>query len=394
MARENWGSIRRLKSGRYQARARGSDGRLHPAKTPNGRPLTFPTKGEARAWLADRHSEANRGQTYSPTPRQPAALRFGEYVDRQWWPNQRLAPRTADHYRRMLDKHILPTFADVPLPDITSAMIRAWFGALLHGRPTYRAQVYSLLRTVLNAAVADESITRNPCVIRGAGQAETAHDVPPATLAELAQMIAATPEPYRLMLLLAAWCGPRHGELAELRRKDINPDAGTLEIRRGVVFLPGGRREVRGPKTRAGKRTVAMPGWLAAAAAAHLATFVPDDPDALLFPDRDGQQMRPSTQQHFWYPARKAAARPDLHFHDLRHTAASLAAATGATTRELMARMGHRTASMAVRYTWAAQERDRAIAEALPALPVATDDAETPKRPKKRRKNKRGDEAA
>jgi integrase len=73
-----------------------------------------------------------------------------------------------------------------------------------------------------------------------------------------------------------------------------------------------------------------------------------------------------------YYPAREAAGRPDLRFHDLRHTGAVLAAATGATLAELMARLGHSTAGAALRYQHEAAERDKVIAAALSELASAT----------------------
>jgi integrase len=66
--------------------------------------------------------------------------------------------------------------------------------------------------------------------------------------------------------------------------------------------------------------------------------------------------------------ARKLAGRPDLRFHDLRHTGATLAAATGATLAELMARLGHSTPGAALRYQHASQDRDGEIAAALSEL--------------------------
>jgi len=69
-----------------------------------------------------------------------------------------------------------------------------------------------------------------------------------------------------------------------------------------------------------------------------------------------------------YYPARVAAGRPDLRFHDLRHTGAVLAATTGATVAELMARLGHSTAGAAMRYQHATQDRDRIIALRLSDL--------------------------
>ena len=69
-----------------------------------------------------------------------------------------------------------------------------------------------------------------------------------------------------------------------------------------------------------------------------------------------------------YYPARKAAGRPDLRFHDLRHTGAVLAAQTGATLAELMSRLGHSTSQAAMRYQHAAADRDAIIAQRLSAL--------------------------
>lgn len=76
--------------------------------------------------------------------------------------------------------------------------------------------------------------------------------------------------------------------------------------------------------------------------------------------------MRTATLAKVWYPARAAAGRPDLRFHDLRHTGAVLAAATGATLAELMARLGHSTPGAAMRYQHAAKGRDAEIAALLP----------------------------
>jgi integrase len=78
--------------------------------------------------------------------------------------------------------------------------------------------------------------------------------------------------------------------------------------------------------------------------------------------------MAPSTLYAVWYPAREAAGRPDLKFHHLRHTGAILAAVSGATLKELMARLGHSTPSAALLYQHAAADRDKTIAEALSQL--------------------------
>jgi integrase len=78
--------------------------------------------------------------------------------------------------------------------------------------------------------------------------------------------------------------------------------------------------------------------------------------------------MAPSTLYKVFYRARVSAGRPDLRFHDLRHTGAVLAAQTGATLAELMNRLGHSTAGAAMRYQHASADRDLVLAQKLSAL--------------------------
>jgi integrase len=234
-----------------------------------------------------------------------------------------------------------------------------------------RAHAYGLLRTIMNTAVADEVIAANPCRIRGGGTARRVKKIRPASLPELEALVKALPERYRLMALLACWCGLRFGELAELRRADIDVKNGIVHVRRGVVRISGGRK-VKGPKSEAGKRDVAIPPHLMPAVKDHLAGHVTASRDALLFPATHGGHLAPATLYRVYYPARDAAGRPDLRFHDLRHTGATLAAAAGASLAELMARLGHSTAGAAMRYQHAAADRDKVIAAALSELAAGT----------------------
>jgi integrase len=100
----------------------------------------------------------------------------------------------------------------------------------------------------------------------------------------------------------------------------------------------------------------------------HLAVQVGPDDDALLFPAHHGGHLAKSTLSRHFYKARQVAGRPDLRFHDLRHTGAVLAAATGASLAELMGRLGHSSPVAALRYQHVAQGRDQVIAETLSKL--------------------------
>ena len=102
-------------------------------------------------------------------------------------------------------------------------------------------------------AVADELIGANPCRVRGGSRAKTTKKMRPATLDELAVIVDHTPERYRLMVQLAVWCSLRFGELAELRRGDVDLKHAIMRVRRGVVRTKTGRI-VKAPKSQAGIR--------------------------------------------------------------------------------------------------------------------------------------------
>lgn len=411
-----FGNIRKLPSGRHQASYSDPDGRTYLSANGNPRPLryaapyTFDSRDDAEAWLADERRMISQG-TWTPPPERAAqklaqVATFGEYAA-AWLPSRRvkgrpLAARTRDNYQALLDRHILPTFAALPLPSITPAMVERWHDVTAVGKPTTRAHAYSLLRTILASAVDDGRIaTANPARIRGGGSTERVKIIRPASLDELEQIVTAMPERHQLLVLLAAWCALRFGELAELRRSDVDTKTGTLRIRRSVVTadaddlpeqLPAGHKLcgcrpgciVKAPKSGAGSRDVSIPPHLMPAVRAHLLEHAAAGRDGLLFPTTDGSHLahgtfygRPSVFDESgkmrrlgwgWNEARRAAGRDDLRLHDLRHTGAVLAAQTGATLAELMARLGHSTPAAAMRYQHAAADRDREIARRLSEL--------------------------
>jgi integrase len=129
-----------------------------------------------------------------------------------------------------------------------------------------------------------------------------------------------------------------------------------------------GQSLTKEPKTVAGRRSLSVPGNVIQAIIQHLEQFTDASPDALVFTGRTGIPLTRNVLQSAWDRARRTIGRPDLHMHDLRHTGLTLAAATGATTAELMHRAGHSSASAALRYQHATKDRDRVLADALEAL--------------------------
>ncbi|MFI6933090.1 tyrosine-type recombinase/integrase [Streptomyces sp. NPDC050287] len=357
--KRSFGRVRKLPSGRYQARYLAPDGTDRPA------PHTFRTKREADDWLAERQAELRAGDWTDPDA---ARVPFGSYAA-TWIVERGISASTADLYRSLLRNHLAPTFDKVALADITPAMVRAWRVARLDAGAgaSSVAKSYALLRAVLMTAVDDQLIRRNPCRVKGASVAPTP-ERPTATVQEVYDIAGVIQPRYRVLILLAAFTGLRWGELIGLCRRDLDLDTGTLRVRRNVAELHSGKRLLKEPKSAAGKRTVAIPAVIVTDLATHLAVFAEPGPDGRVFVGAKGATPRRNHFNKLWRKACDQAGIKGLHFHDLRHTGNTLAAATGASTRELMTRMGHSTARAALIYQHATAERERLIGQAVSAV--------------------------
>lgn len=358
--RRTFGTARQLKSGRWQARYWEDDRQV---------PLdgTFSSRLEANKALAQVESDLERGTHVSPKRSQGS---FGDFA-REYMANKTNWARTTRQDRENVwQLHVEPTFGRLAFKEITTSKIRSWHTGLHKKHPATAAGAYRLLRQILNAAVDDRRLPANPCRIKGAGQ----YDAPErkiATVAEVEVIFATMPDYMRVLVLLAIYVGLRRSELLGLRRGDIDLVHNTVAVGQTIHHLRHGEIVTGTGKSKAARRTVTFPSSIAADLDDHLERFVGPGRDSLLF-TRNGRPLRPWDFDRAYVKARKAAGRPDLTLHDLRHTADTLAAALGATLPELMYRMGHSSEQAALRYLHATRDRDRVLGEALAELrPVA-----------------------
>jgi integrase len=365
MAKRRFGRVRRLPSGRYQARYPGPDGSDRPA------PETFATKTDADVWLTMKESEIRRGDWLDPDA---GKILFGDYAD-TWINDHVLKPRTDELYRGLLKNHLKPTFGNVDLGDIKDGDIRRWRKERLTAGPKQArpfgpvtvAKAYRLLHGIMTTAVEDGRIRRNPCHIKGAGQ-EHSDERPVVPVATLVELLDNVPARYRALLLLATFANLRFGELAGLRRNQLDLDACEVRVNASTWEMDDGRLIDGDPKSDAGNRTVAFPADIGPELADHLERFADPKPNGLVFIGPKGGRLRRSNFRKFWYRARGAVDLPELHFHDLRHTGNTMAAAQGASLRELMERMGHSSPRAALIYLHATRERDQKIAAGMGKL--------------------------
>jgi integrase len=287
------------------------------------------------------------------------------------------------------------------------------------------AKAYRLLRSILTTAVEEDKIlARNPCRVRGAGTEQTP-ERPILTVVqvfELADLVGRRPignirrlpdgcyrlryrrhgimrtapevyptrsvaeaalwatgkdgqadydhdRRYRALVLLATFASLRWGEATALRRCDLDLSAGIVRVHAAYAERSTGELVLGPPKSRAARRIVGIPASIIPALREHLSLFVRPEADSLIFPGAKGGPLRRSNfnKMAAWPHVVRAIAADGLHFHDLRHTGNHFAAASGASLKDLMARMGHDSERAAIIYQHEAQGADLAITSAIDA---------------------------
>lgn len=360
MARR-FGRLEQLPSGNWRASYM-HDGQRRFA------PHTFPDVDSADDWLTTQRADIVRGTLRADDTGRTLLRDYALGWLRQRTPD--LKPRTVALYAGLLDRHILPPLGDYPLRDVTPAVVRQWHADVADSTgPTARAQSYRLLRTVLGQAVRDGEMAANPCQLRGAGTVRHTERQPPS-LPQVHALADAMPARYRALVLVAAYGGLRFGELTALTRADVTlPDVDsdalpTVRVTRALHRLKG-EWVVGTPKTAAGTRTVALPAFLGPVLAAHMADYCKPGPAALLFGTRSGKPLSSANYGKTFRRVRDDLRLPEVHFHDLRHAAATESVRAGASLKDTMSRLGHASPRAALLYQHAAADRDAAIARAL-----------------------------
>ncbi|MER6230204.1 tyrosine-type recombinase/integrase [Streptomyces sp. NPDC001616] len=359
-SRRRFGAVRQYRSGRWTASYLGPDGEDFRA------PETFDTKKDAEVWLSQVEADLTRGNWQDPDA---GAVNFKEYA-LQWVDERGLSATTDELYRRLLRLHLLPTFEGLDLDEITAPRVRTWRTERLSstGAATTVAKAYRLLKAIMETAVDDELIRRNPCRIRGAGK-ESSAERQIATVAQVDALADALGPRWRLMVYLGAYGPMRPEEQAELRRKDVDLDEMTIRVRMAAPELTTGRRAPGDTKSDAGKRVVVLPAFLRTDFRRHLDWYAEKGPDGLLFVGEKGKPFRRSTFGRKWRRARVLIGMPDgFRFYDLRHTGHTLATRSGATLKDTMVRAGQSSEKAALIYQHSDLERQQEVASGLDDL--------------------------
>lgn len=354
--RREFGTVRQLHSGRWQARYWAPDGSRRTA------PETFSTRTDAQTWLTLTQADIERKHWVDPDA---GAVNFAAYAV-QWVEERGLSATTEELYRRLLRLHLLPTFASVNLDDITPPGVRTWRAERLEATgATTVAKSYRLLKAIMETAADDELIRRNPCRIRGA-YSERAKERPTATVEQVDALADAMGPRWRLMVYFGAYGPMRPEEQAALRRPDVTLEPLAARISDAAPELTTGRRVEGDTKSTAGRRTVFLPAFLHIDVKRHLDWYAEKELNGLLFVGERGAPFRRSSFGRKWRRARAKVGLPeDFRFYDLRHTGHTLSTQSGATLKDTMVRAGQSSEKAALIYQHSDDERQQEVADGI-----------------------------
>ncbi|MFG3603745.1 tyrosine-type recombinase/integrase [Micromonospora chersina] len=264
---------------------------------------SFRTKREANAYLTEVEGTLNRGTYVNP---HAGRTRFGDFAQ-QWLATRTVEARTTERTISMLRTHILPKWGDWPLGKVDFMSVQEWVTSLSRQlAPTTVAKCYQLLSMILRTAVQARLIGSNPA--EGVKlPRDRSRDVKPVTISREAffgKLLPAVPPRHRGIVCAAAGAGLRWGECAGLTWSSVDLDRVRLRVVQVAEETHGGILLRPYPKSRAGVRTVPLPGFLASALRQLLADAGEPDPRTLVFRDRIGRPLRRSNfRRRVWLPS-------------------------------------------------------------------------------------------
>jgi integrase len=289
--------------------------------------------------------------------------------------------------------YLLPEFGTLPITDLSREATRRYFASLTReGKaPGTVRKVHTVLSAILSEALELDLISANPCTHMRGLPPNSRQEPVFLNAQQVATLAEATPQHYRVLIYMAAYTGLRAGELAGLRRKDVDLLRGVVQVRQALKQVDGPDHKPLFGETKTGKqRTVTLPRFLRAMLNDHLTGSHPGgtNQDALVFTAPEGGVHRHGLfMRRVFRPTVKGDKKKEikpalpqhlhgLRFHDLRHTAASMLIAQDANPKQIQERLGH--ASITTTFDLYGHLFDGHDATLIEGLDAAHDDAASP----------------
>jgi integrase len=320
--RKGDGSIYLTKSGKYRASIWLQNG---TRKT-----KVFQTKKEAVVWIKNLQHQLDQG-----LDSKAFQLTFQEYLD--YWKDtflDKLRPNTQADYKRCIQNYIIPQLGTYRISDLSPMLINSFYANLAKDGISDRLRLYihQVLHKTCEDGIKLGLFYRNPT--KGASRPKYNHQEMQIFDEEQVQLflIASQNSRYHTLYEIAVKYGIREGELFGLQWDDIDWDKGTLSIRRQVQRVAGEGLVFSPPKTRAGRRTIHL-GTTTLLSLKSQQEYVAMQKRSmgenwkennLIFPSTIGTPIEQSNLLKDFYKILQSAGLPNIRFHDLRHTAASI----------------------------------------------------------------------
>lgn len=301
---------------------------------------TFSTQDEAVRWKREQERAMERGEWIDPTL---SSITFAEWSNMWLSAKNDIAASTKRGYVTRLNTHLIPVFGKSKLTSITNNQIGQWIaksiddgsGAIVIKRS------HGVLRQILNAAVLDGRLNRNPAI--GVPLPRTKSKEKKALSFQQLRALADEVVGYETLILFAGTTGLRWGELAALQCKDVSLLNRTVIVEKAISTGARGEKIVSPTKTHQ-VRTVPFPKDLLPEIS-HLIESKPAD--SPLFQMQGGGVLDYNNfMSRVFRPAVVRTGMKDVSFHTLRHTTASLLISKGAPITAVAGILGHASTQM------------------------------------------------
>ncbi len=299
-------------------------------------------KTACRTKLRQAMGDADQGLVFDA-----GTLTVGQYMDK-WLPNIKgtVRQRTWERYEQLVRVHIKPGIGAKKLKDLTRAHVKGLYAAKREAVSARTVQyIHVTLHKALKDAVADGLVPRN--VSDGLKPSKSRrHEIDPLTPEQAkAFLTTAREDRFHALYVLAIHYGLRQGELLGLKWSDVNLDAGTLQVRRTMSEARSGRIE-EGTKNGKGRR-IELSQTAVEALRSHRAGQEGEmgkgyDGRGLVFATSKGTPTSGTNLvNRSFKPLLKRAGVPNIRFHDLRHTCATIRFMKGQHPKNVQELLGH-----------------------------------------------------
>lgn len=291
------------------------------------------------------------------------SLTVSRWIDTVEESKRKRSDQTAKRDRGLINKHILPTWAEVPLVEVEWDAVEKWVSGLVKKglAPATIRKIFGLFSGAMEKALEQQVIDRNPC--RGVElpektDAEVEH-LQPAEILAIANHIT---DRFRCMVLLGGFAGMRVGEVAGVTVPKLSLETGTLSV--DYTLTRDG--DLKEPKTKTSRRILALPEFLVEELLVHLAKFAPGEDEVVFTMPGGGPVHFRNFDRRHWQPACMEAVGRKVKFHTLRHSHTVMLQASQIDPKLIMSRLGHSSLGTTYNtYAHSSAALDRVVAEAV-----------------------------